>query len=87
MVSAHAGTQVTVIADGEQATLTANLVIHVFAPTDRWLYLLQGKGLRRMHRRRPRSWRLERGEFLPVGPAREAVTLLVDRLRLVGVAG
>lgn len=85
VVSAHAGTEITVVANGEQATLTANLVIHVFAQTDRWLYLLQGKGLRRVARRRERSWRLEPGEFLPVPAAKAAVGLLVERLRLTGV--
>ncbi|MBK8249451.1 MAG: hypothetical protein IPK85_18950 [Gemmatimonadetes bacterium] len=82
VLTAHAGTELTFVADGEQATLTANLGVRVFAPTDRWLFLLQGKGLRRVHRLRRRSWALGRGEFRPVAATEEMVSLLVARLQL-----
>lgn len=78
----HAGTEVTVIGGGEQVTLTANLELFVFAATDRWLYLLQGKGLRRLQRLRKRSWALVRGEFRRSQGAEAAVKLTVERLQL-----
>jgi hypothetical protein len=87
VLTAHAGTEVTLVADGEQATVTANLAVRVYAPTDRWLYLLQGKGLRRMHALRRRSWVLGRGEFPPVAESREMVRQLAGRLHLELEAG
>ncbi|MBL8958693.1 MAG: hypothetical protein JNJ98_02485 [Gemmatimonadetes bacterium] len=87
VLTAHAGTELTLVADGEQATLTANLGVRVYAPTDRWLFLLQGKGLRRVHALRRRSWALGRGEFGPVAAAEEMVSLLVARLQLAPDTG
>ncbi len=82
-LAAHAGTEIAVVADDEQVTLTANLELYVYAATDRWLYLLQGKGIRRVSELRRRSWRLSREEFRPVPAAEAAVQLIVERLRLV----
>lgn len=81
-IATHGGCEVSVVADTEQVTLTANLELFTFAPTDRWLYLLQGKGLRRVQRLRRRSWWLARGEFGPATAADEAVRLVVQGLRL-----
>jgi hypothetical protein len=82
-LAAHAGTEVSVISAQEQATLTANLEIFVFADTDRWLYLLQGKGLRRLVSLRRRSWRLQRGEFGAADAAASAIAITVERLGLL----
>lgn len=81
-LGAHGGAELTAIAAREQVTLTANLELYVFADTDRWLYLLQGMGLRRFERLRRRSWRLRRGEFAAVPAAEAALALTVERLHL-----
>jgi hypothetical protein len=85
-LSRCAGVEITVHASGEQLSLTPNLELFVYAETDRWLYLLQAKGLRRMPRLRTRSWRLEPGEFAPSDEAARAVRLTVERLRLAAEA-
>jgi hypothetical protein len=77
-----AGVEITAYGPDEQLSLTANLELFVYAETDRWLYLLQGKGLRRVTRLRPRSWRLEPGEFAESEESSRAVHLTVERLRL-----
>ena len=82
VLAAHGGTELTVVSGREQVTLTANLELFIFADTDRWLYLLQGKGLRRLRRLRKRSWWLHRGEFGPTAAAAAAVGQMVERLRL-----
>lgn len=79
------GVEITAYGPDEQLSLTANLELFVYAETDRWLYLLQGKGLRRVTRLRPRSWRLEPGEFRPSEESSRAVHLTVERLRLTPV--
>ena len=84
-LATQAGTEVTVLSAGEQVTLTANLELYVFAQTDRWLYLLQGKGLRRLQRLRKRSWWLQRGEFGAATGPDSAARLTVERLGLLPV--
>lgn len=82
-LAARAGVELTVVGNGEQATLTANLELWVYAPTDRWLYLLQGKGLRRVRQLRRRSWRLLRGEFEAMASDEQsAARLIAERLTL-----
>jgi hypothetical protein len=82
-LASHGGTELSVVSGREQVTLSANLEVFTFADTDRWLYLLQGKGLRRLPRLRKRSWWLHRGEFAPAASATAAVQQTVERLRLV----
>lgn len=88
-IATHAGVEVTLIGADDQLTLTPNLELFAYARTDRWLYLLQGKGLRRRRGLRPRSWRLARDEFAPSPAISAAVRDLVERLGLrpAGPAG
>jgi hypothetical protein len=85
VLTTFGGVDFTFVAEGgaEQVTLTANLGIYVFSRTDRWLYLLQGKGLQRDARLRVRSWTLRRGEFAPSAELDAAVAATVERLHLV----
>lgn len=87
VLSSYAGAEVTIVSDDDQLTLTFNLEIFVYARTDRWLYLLQGKGLRRVARLRPRSWRLQRGEFAPAPEVSRALKQTAERLGLAGTTG
>lgn len=81
-LSTFAGVELSVMSEDEQLTLSGNLELFVHAATDRWLYLLQGKGLRRLPSLRPRSWRLARHEFAASDASEAAVRLIVDRLQL-----
>ncbi len=86
-LATHAGVEVTLVGVDDQLTLTPNLELFAYARTDRWLYLLQGKGLRRRRALRPRSWRLSRGEFAPSPAMATAVRDLVERLGLQRTEG
>lgn len=81
-LSTLAGVEVTVLGADDQLTITPNLDIFVFARSDRWLYLLQGKGLRRRRGLRTRSWRLSRGEFAPAPQVTAALREAAGRLAL-----
>lgn len=81
-LSIHAGVEFTLLGDDDQLTMTPNLDIWIYARTDRWLYLLQGKGLRRRRRLRARSWRLARGEFAPAPQVTAALRDAAERLSL-----
>ncbi len=86
-LSTTAGMEITVFTDDEQVTLTPNLQVVIYARSDRWLYLLQGKGLKRVRTLEPRSWTLERGEFPPSADSMRALGSIVLRLRLVRAGG
>lgn len=76
------GVEFSLVGADDQLTLTANVEIFVYARTDRWLYLLQGKGLRRRRRLRARSWRLSAGEFADAPATSAAVKDAAARLGL-----
>lgn len=80
-----AGLEISVTTSTEQLALSANLELFIYAVTDRWLYLLQGKGLRRVNGLRPRSWKLQMGEFAASVEAERALRLIVERLRMTQV--
>jgi hypothetical protein len=44
-LAAYGGVELAVYTDEDQLTLTPDLALYIFARSDRWLYLLQGKGL------------------------------------------
>lgn len=81
-IAIHAGVELTLIGADDQLTITPNLDLFVYARTDRWLYLLQGKGLRRRPRLRTRSWRLAPGEFAQAPAMSTALREGADRLGL-----
>lgn len=81
-VAMYAGVEVTLTGSDDQLTITPNLELFVYGRTDRWLYLLQGKGLRRRRELRPRSWRLAAGEFAAAPAMSASVKEAVDRLGL-----
>ena len=82
VLTTFAGAEFTIVSDDDQLTITPNLDVFVYSRSDRWLYLLQGKGVRRVKRLRPRSWRLERGEFAPAPSVGQALRLTAERLGL-----
>ncbi|MBK6488645.1 MAG: hypothetical protein IPF98_17750 [Gemmatimonadetes bacterium] len=81
-LASSGGVEFSLVGADDQLTLTANLEIFVYARTDRWLYLLQGKGLRRRGQLRARSWRLSAGEFAAAPTTSAAVKEAADRLGL-----
>ena len=49
----------------DQLTLNPHLELFIYARTDRWLYLLQGKGLEEQRLVRTKSWKLIAARFPP----------------------
>ena len=86
VLSSQAGAEITVTSGPEQLTLNANLELFAYATTDRWLYVLHGKGLQRVRSLRRRSWRLQRGEFSGAPSAELALQSIAERLGLDRVA-
>jgi hypothetical protein len=81
-LSTFAGVEITIHADEDQLTLDGNLDVWVYALTERWLYLLRGKGLVERPEIRGRTWRLRASEF-PASPGlSSALESAVERLGL-----
>ena len=86
-LAVYGGVELAVFTPEDQLTLTPDLVLYVHARTDRWLYLLQGKGLEEAARPALETVALRPEQY---GDAPELTTLLpavVARLGLQAVAG
>lgn len=82
-LAAYGGVEFSVYSPEDQLTLNAHLELFIYARTDRWLYLLQGKGLQEEADLPVRRWR-QRG-FDPVPELMNALTLVAERLGLTPV--
>lgn len=81
-LAAAGGVEFSVFSPEDQLTLNQHLELFIYARTDRWLYLLQGKGLQEVRAVRTRSWKLRRGEFQPAPDLEAALAVAVERLGL-----
>jgi len=57
-LAAYGGVELAVYSGDDQLTLTPDLDLYVYARTDRWLYILQGKGLVETQTPEPESFAL-----------------------------
>ena len=81
----HGGIELSVFTSEDQLTLNAVLELFIYARTDQWLYLLQGKGLEERRALRTKSWKLSRQKYPPAPELVSAVEAAVERLGLTQV--
>jgi hypothetical protein len=67
------GVELSVFTAEDQITLNPVLELFIYARSDQWLYILQGKGLEQRRAVRTRSWKLGRVEHPPAPELSEAV--------------
>ena len=82
LLAAHGGVEVSVFTSEDQLTLNPMLELFIYARTDRWLYLLQGRGLEEQRLVRTRSWRMARHEYPEAPDLVQAVASLAESLHL-----
>ena len=82
LLAAYGGVELAVYTDEDQLTLTPDLELYVYARTDRWLYVLQGKGLVETERVAPDGWRLQPDELGPAPELGDALAATAERLSL-----
>ena len=86
LLATFGGVEISIFTREDQVTLTSVIELFVFARTNRWLYILQGKGLEERGVLRPKSWKLKRHEF-PASPELvEAIGKVADALHLTPVS-
>lgn len=76
------GVEIAVYTEEDQLTLNPVLELFLYARTDQWLYVLQGKGLEERRAVRTKSWKLARHEFPPAPDLVTAVAAMADALGL-----
>ena len=81
-LSTFGGVEFAVYTSEDQLTLNPHLELFIYARTDQWFYILQGKGLEERRMVRTRSWRLKRSEFAPAPDLVHAVAAAAERLAL-----
>jgi hypothetical protein len=81
-LSTFGGVEIAVYTSEDQLTLTPHLELYIYARTERWLYLLKGKGLEERETMEQRSWRLPRSGFAPAPDLVTAIEGAVERLAL-----
>jgi hypothetical protein len=82
LIGRFGGAEISVYTSEDQLTLTPYLDLYVYARTDRWAYLLEGKGLQQQRALGSKSWKRQRGQFPAAAELVNAIQSVVERLRL-----
>jgi hypothetical protein len=81
-VAALGGVEIAVYTAEDQITLNPVLELFIYARTDRWLYILKGKGLEEQRAVRTKSWKLRRHEYPPAPELSDVVAAAAASLGL-----
>ena len=81
-LATYGGVEIAVYTADDQLTLNPQLELFIYARTDRWLSILQGKGLQEERALRSKSWKFRSSEFPPAPELVDAVAAAAARLGL-----
>ena len=81
-LATYGGVEFSLYTADDQLTLTPQLELFIYARTDRWLYLLQGKGLEERAVLADRSWRSQGWDRAPAPTLSAAISTAAERLTL-----
>ena len=82
LLARYGGVELSVYTGEDQLTLNPYLELFVYARTDRWFYLLEGKGLEEKKHVRTKSWKQRRAQFPAAAELVNATQTAVERLGL-----
>ena len=82
LLARYGGVELAVYTPDDQLTLNPYLELFIYARTDRWLYLLEGKGLEEQTQVHTKSWKANRQQFPAAPDLVNAVTAAAERLGL-----
>jgi hypothetical protein len=81
-LATYGGVEFTLYTADDQLTLTPQLELFIYSRTDKWLYLLQGKGLEERASLADRSWRSQSWDRAPAPSLSAAIASAAERLAL-----
>jgi hypothetical protein len=67
LLARYGGTQVSVYTSEDQLSLNEHLELFIYSRSDKWLYLLEGRGLEEMPQVQTKTWKIKRQAF-PAAP-------------------
>jgi hypothetical protein len=82
LLARYGGVELSVYTSEDQLTLSPNIELFIYSRTDRWLYLLEGKGLEEQSQVRTKSWKTNRLNVPAAPDLGNAVTAAAERLGL-----
>ena len=81
-LATYGGVEFAIYSSEDQLTLTPNLELYIYSRSDKWLYLLEGRGLEEQSRVSPKSWKINRQAFPAAPDLVNAVATAAERLAL-----
>lgn len=81
-LATYGGVEINAYSSEDQLTLTAQLELFAYARSDRWLYLLQGKGLEEYGAVADKTWRSQPWDRAAAPVLSEAAEAAAERLSL-----
>ena len=81
-LATYGGVEFSLYTPDDQLTLTPQLELFIYSRSDRWLYLLQGKGLEERAALADRSWRAQGWDRAPAPTLSAAIAAAAERLSL-----
>jgi hypothetical protein len=85
LLARFGGVELSVYTAEDQLSLNPHLELYVYSRSDRWLYLLEGRGLEEREQVRPKSWKIDRQAFPAAPDLVNAVATAAERLALARV--
>jgi hypothetical protein len=82
LIARYGGMEVSVFDAEDQLSLNAHLELYIYSRSDKWLYLLEGRGLEERTRLREKSWKMKRQAFPAAPDLMNAVASAAERLGL-----
>lgn len=82
LLARYGGVELSAYTGDDQLTLNPYLELFIYARSDRWLYLLEGKGLEEQASVDTKSWKTGRQHFPAAPDLVNAVTAAAERLGL-----
>ena len=81
-LATYGGVEFTLYTADDQLTLTPQLELFIYSRTDKWIYLLQGKGLEERASLADRSWGSQSWDRAPAPTLSAAISSAAERLAL-----
>lgn len=85
LLARFGGTEISIYTPDDQLSLNAHLELFIYSRSDKWLYLLEGRGLEERSALRPKSWKIKRQAFPAAPDLVNAVATAAERLSLTRV--
>ena len=82
LLARYGGTQISLYTSEDQLSLNEHLELFIYSKSDKWLYLLEGRGLEEMARVQSKSWKIKRQAFPAAPDLVNALASAAERLGL-----